>query len=91
MHSRMRMKGHHGRPPWGGDWASDRGNWRGGGRRMRRGDIRTALLLALKDGRAHGYELIGRLEEKIGGTWRPSPGSVYPTLQLFEDEGLVRS
>ena len=42
-------------------------------------------------GPAHGYELIGRLEEKSGGTWRPSPGSVYPTLQLFEDEGLVRS
>jgi len=58
---------------------------------MRRGDIRTALLGALTDGPAHGYELIGRLEEKSGGTWRPSPGSVYPTLQLFEDEGLVRS
>jgi DNA-binding PadR family transcriptional regulator len=58
---------------------------------MRRGDIRTALLSALTDGPAHGYEIIGRLEEKSGGTWRPSPGSVYPTLQLFEDEGLVRS
>ena len=58
---------------------------------MRRGDIRTALLSALTDGPAHGYELIRRLEEKSGGTWRPSPGSVYPTLQLFEDEGLVRS
>ena len=58
---------------------------------MRRGDIRTALLTALTDGPAHGYELIGRLEEKSGGTWKPSPGSVYPTLQLFEDEGLVRS
>ena len=58
---------------------------------MRRGDIRTALLSGLTDGPAHGYELIGRLEEKSGGTWRPSPGSVYPTLQLFEDEGLVRS
>jgi DNA-binding PadR family transcriptional regulator len=92
MHARMRMKGHHGRPPWGGGpWGADRGNWRGGGRRMRRGDIRTALLSALTDGPAHGYELIGRLEEKSGGTWRPSPGSVYPTLQLFEDEGLVRS
>ena len=91
MHGRMRMKGHHGRPPWAGEWGSDRGNWRGGGRRMRRGDIRTALLLALGDGPAHGYELIGRLEEKSSGTWRPSPGSVYPTLQLFEDEGLVRS
>jgi DNA-binding PadR family transcriptional regulator len=72
---------------WGG------GAWRGGGghRRMRRGDIRTSLLVALGDGPAHGYELITRLEEKSGGAWRPSPGSVYPTLQLFEDEGLVHS
>jgi DNA-binding PadR family transcriptional regulator len=92
MHSRMRTRGRHGGPPWaGGEWAGGRGNWRGGGRRMRRGDIRTALLSALTDGPAHGYELIGRLEEKSGGAWRPSPGSVYPTLQLFEDEGLVRS
>ncbi|HUY23612.1 MAG TPA: PadR family transcriptional regulator [Acidimicrobiales bacterium] len=49
------------------------------------------MLSALTDGPAHGYEIIGRLEEKSGGTWRPSPGSVYPTLQLFEDEGLVLS
>jgi DNA-binding PadR family transcriptional regulator len=66
------------------------GAWRGGHRRMRRGDIRTALLVALGDGPGHGYELISRLEEKSGGAWRPSPGSVYPTLQLFEDEGLVK-
>jgi DNA-binding PadR family transcriptional regulator len=58
---------------------------------MRRGDIRTALLVALGDGPGHGYELINRLEEKSGGAWRPSPGSVYPTLQLFEDEGLVKA
>ena len=58
---------------------------------MRRGDIRTALLGALGDGPAHGYELMERLEQKSGGMWRPSPGSVYPTLQMFEDEGLVRS
>jgi DNA-binding PadR family transcriptional regulator len=58
---------------------------------MRRGDIRTALLVALTDGPGHGYELSGRLEEKSGGAWRPSPGSVYPTLQLFEDEGLVKA
>lgn len=71
---------------WGG------GGGRGGGhRRMRRVDIRTSLLVALGDGPAHGYELITRLEEKSEGAWRPSPGSVYPTLQLFEDEGLVRS
>jgi len=58
---------------------------------MRRGDIRTALLGVLSEGPGHGYEIINRLEEKSGGMWRPSPGSVYPTLQLFEDEGLVRS
>ncbi|MGH9017333.1 MAG: PadR family transcriptional regulator [Acidimicrobiales bacterium] len=70
---------------WGG------GAWRSGSRRMRRGDIRTALLVALDDGPGHGYELITRLEEKSEGRWRPSPGSVYPTLQLFEDEGLVKA
>lgn len=58
---------------------------------MRRGDIRWALLEALGDGPAHGYELIVRLEERSGGMWRPSPGSVYPTLQMLDDEGLVRS
>jgi DNA-binding PadR family transcriptional regulator len=57
---------------------------------MRRGEIRTAILAILLDGPGHGYDLIQRLEEKSGG-WRPSPGSVYPTLQLLEDEDLVRS
>lgn len=70
------------------------GGWEpywGGGRRMRRGDIRTALLAELADSPGHGYELMTRLEERTEGSWRPSPGSVYPTLQLLEDEGLVRS
>ena len=62
-----------------------------GMRRMRRGDIRAAVLAILAEGPGHGYEVITRLEEKSGGRWRPSPGSVYPTLQLLEDEGLVRS
>jgi DNA-binding PadR family transcriptional regulator len=39
----------------------------------------------------HGYDLIRELEERSGGAWRPSPGSIYPTLQLLEDEGLVTS
>jgi DNA-binding PadR family transcriptional regulator len=63
----------------------------GGRRRARRGDIRRAILSALLDGPAHGYEIMGRLEERSGGVWRPSPGSIYPTLQMLEDEGLVRS
>jgi DNA-binding PadR family transcriptional regulator len=58
---------------------------------MRRGDIRTALLAILAEDPGHGYDLIQRLEEKTSGAWRPSPGSVYPTLQLLEDEGLARS
>jgi DNA-binding PadR family transcriptional regulator len=74
------------------EWRSLRGEWGGAGRfRMRRGDIRTALLAVLLDGPGHGYDVIQKLEEKSGGGWRPSPGSVYPTLQLLEDEGLVRS
>jgi DNA-binding PadR family transcriptional regulator len=47
------------------------------------------LLTALLDGPAHGYELMDRLEAVSGGNWRPSPGSVYPLLQAFEDQGLV--
>ena len=76
-----------GRDP--GGWAPDgMPPWRGG-RRMRRGDIRGALLSGLADGPAHGYELINRLEERSGGMWRPSAGSVYPTLQLLQEEGLI--
>ncbi|CAN5758098.1 hypothetical protein BH24ACT5_BH24ACT5_15150 [soil metagenome] len=57
--------------------------------RRRRGDVRTALLALLAEGAGHGYDLINRLEERSGGAWRPSPGSIYPTLQLLEDEDLV--
>jgi len=71
-------------------WGGGRGGW-GGGRRMRRGAIRTAILISLKDQPAHGYEVMRRLEEMSGGLWRPSPGSVYPHLQMLEDEGLVQS
>jgi DNA-binding PadR family transcriptional regulator len=39
----------------------------------------------------HGYQIIRELSERSGGVWSPSPGSVYPTLQLLEDEGLVTS
>ena len=67
------------------------GGHRGGRGRMRRGDTRFALLSALTEGPGHGYELIQRLEERTGGRWKPSPGSVYPTLQLLEETGLVRS
>src|SRR3954453_6347449 len=67
-----------------------RGHGHGGGRhRVRRGDVRSAVLALLDDRPMHGYEIITELEERTGGRWRPSAGSIYPTLQLLEDEGLV--
>ena len=62
-----------------------------GGRRARRGDIRSAILLLLAEEPRNGYGLMQELEERSGGVWRPSPGSVYPALSQLEDEGLVRA
>jgi DNA-binding PadR family transcriptional regulator len=62
---------------------------RGGGRRGKRGDVRAAILALLADRAMHGYEMIQEISERSGGLWRPSPGSVYPTLQLLVDEGLL--
>jgi DNA-binding PadR family transcriptional regulator len=59
------------------------------GRGARRGDVRAAVLALLTERPMHGYELIQTIEERSGGMWRPSPGSIYPTLQLLADEGLV--
>ena len=87
----------YGPPPWQmrvpapfGPPAGPGGPRWGMGRRVRRGHIRTLVLSALQEGPAHGYEIIQRLEAKTEGMWRPSPGSVYPTLQLLEDKGSVR-
>ena len=60
------------------------------GRRAGRGDIRAAILALLAEQPMHGYQIIQELTERTGGAWRPSPGSVYPTLQQLEDEELVR-
>ena len=60
------------------------------GRRAGRGDIRAAILALLAEQPMHGYQIIQELAERTGGMWRPSPGSVYPTLQQLEDEELVR-
>lgn len=62
----------------------------GPGGRARRGDVRAAILALLAEQPMHGYEIIRELGERSSGVWRPSPGSVYPTLQLLEDEGLIR-
>jgi DNA-binding PadR family transcriptional regulator len=64
---------------------------RGRGRKARRGDIRTAALLLLAEEPRNGYQLMQEVEERSGGLWRPSPGSVYPTLAQLEDEGLISS
>ncbi|HYH31500.1 MAG TPA: PadR family transcriptional regulator [Pseudonocardia sp.] len=60
------------------------------GRRTSRGDIRAAVLALVAEQPRHGYEIIQEIAQRSGGAWRPSPGSVYPTLSQLEDEGLVR-
>src|SRR3954471_22565772 len=64
-----------------------RGRHRGGP--VRRGEVRPLILAALATKPMHGYEVIQTLESQSGGRWRPSAGSIYPTLQLLADEGLV--
>ncbi|WP_143340536.1 PadR family transcriptional regulator [Demequina sp. NBRC 110057] len=60
-----------------------------GGRGRARGDIRAAVLVLLAEQERHGYDLIRAIEERTQGAWAPSPGSIYPTLQSLQDEGLV--
>ncbi len=66
-----------------------RGPGRRGGGRGRRGDVRAAILKLLADRPMHGYEMIQEIAERSNDLWKPSPGSVYPTLQMLEDEGLI--
>ena len=71
------------------------GEDRGPGRRQRRGrmfaagELRLAMLALIAEKPSHGYELIKQIEEMTGGGYAPSPGAVYPTLQLLEDEGAI--
>ncbi|RNE66788.1 PadR family transcriptional regulator [Cryobacterium tepidiphilum] len=60
-----------------------------GAPRMGRGDVRAAVLALLAEKPMHGYQIIREIEERSGGSWKPSAGSVYPTLQLLADEGLI--
>ena len=72
-----RIGGHgHGRP-------------HGGRFQMRRGIIRDAILGLLAEQPMHGYQVMQELSERSGGRWHPSAGSIYPTLQQLEDEGLI--
>ncbi len=78
--------------PWKhGGWGGGRGGGPRGRGRRRRGDVRQAILLLLSEQPHNGYQLMQTIEERSGGRWRPSPGSVYPTLAQLEDEGLIRA
>jgi DNA-binding PadR family transcriptional regulator len=81
-----RRRGRHGRGPFGPGFG---GPPFGPGRRAGRGDIRAAILTLLGEEPMHGYQIIQVISERSGGNWTPSPGSVYPTLQQLEDEGLI--
>ena len=70
--------------PFGGPFPGKR-------RVVRKGDLKYVVLGLLRGQPMHGYEIIRRLEEESGGVYSPSPGSVYPTLQMLEDQGYVSS
>jgi DNA-binding PadR family transcriptional regulator len=62
---------------------------RGFSPRVARGDVRAAVLAVLAEKPMHGYQIIQEIEARSEGAWKPSPGSVYPTLQMLADEGLI--
>jgi DNA-binding PadR family transcriptional regulator len=92
---------------WGGSYTRDRGWKFGGqnledalglgfafprhGRFFDNGEVRLAILSLLADGPKHGYQLIKEMQERSGGIYRASAGTVYPTLQLLEDEAMIES
>ncbi len=80
MHHRQRRRGRLRAGPW-----AMRGRFFGPG------EVRLALLSLLQDGPRHGYDLMKQLEERSDGAYRASAGTIYPTLQQLEDEGLARS
>ncbi len=71
-----------------GMWAGKGPFWKGP--KAGRGAVRLAILELLAEGPMHGYQIMQELAERSGGMWRPSPGSIYPTLQQLADEELVR-
>jgi len=106
MGSGWHGSGMHGGGPWGGwqgrpgppPWVQDLVRSFGGpdvgprrGPKVRRGDVRAAILDVLAVEPMNGYQVIQQISERSGGAWKPSPGSVYPTVQQLEDEGLVES
>jgi DNA-binding PadR family transcriptional regulator len=88
--------GHPGPPPWvAGLFGLAQGD-RQRGPRVRRGDVRSAILDVVRTAQEageeiNGYQVIQQIADRSDGAWRPSPGSVYPTIQQLEDEGLVET
>jgi DNA-binding PadR family transcriptional regulator len=80
-----------GPPPWlqGLIGLAQSGSQAARGPKVRRGDVRAAILDVLAVEPMNGYQIIQQIAERSGGAWKPSPGSVYPTIQQLEDEGLV--
>ena len=76
-----------GHPPFPPPWAGGAPQWQAP--RARRGDVRAAILGVLAERSMNGYQIIQEIAERSAGAWKPSPGSIYPTLQQLEDEGLV--
>jgi DNA-binding PadR family transcriptional regulator len=100
QHHGRRMRGFgfpFGGPDFGPGGFGPGGPFGSGGRGPRRGargvrlNVRPAILALLLERPMHGYEMIQELDSRTNGIWRPSPGSVYPTLQLLEDEGLIEA
>jgi len=100
-HARGRVRTRGGPGPWGpgpfqfetrgGPFGPPKFRGPGGrGPRVRRGDVRAAILDLLAEGQPwNGYQIIQEIGERTQGVWRPSAGSVYPALQQLEDEGLI--
>ncbi len=88
--------GHGEPPPWAAGLFGMGEPPRGRGPRVRRGDVRSAILDVLHQAvrweePINGYQVIQQIGERSNDAWRPSPGSVYPTIQQLQDEGLVES
>lgn len=90
-------RGHRGRGPsgWSEDPTGEGRSWqphfRGRGPKVRRGDVRAAVLALLAEAPRNGYQIIQEIAERSDGIWRPSAGSVYPALQQLQDEGLAQA
>jgi DNA-binding PadR family transcriptional regulator len=103
MHSEFTSRHHHNPGEHHGRASQDRGFGPGfggfgprgfmppGPQRKRRGDVRVAILSLLAEDPKNGYGLIKEITDRSGGTWHPSPGSIYPTLQQLVDEELIEA